>query len=155
MNKKKIIVSSVIGLAVVATAALAGVGTSSAYRGDYSKQGPNYSQERHETMEKAFEQNDYNAWKEQMNGRGRVTQVVNEGNFARFAEAHKLAEQGKDAEADQIRTELGLRTKNGERTGSGYGQGQVNGKGGGMNRGQNNGGNFVDGNGDGTCDNLQ
>ena len=30
-----------------------------------------------------------------MNGKGRVAEVVNEGNFARFAEAHQLAEEGK------------------------------------------------------------
>ena len=43
-----------------------------------------------------------------MQGRGRVTQVVNQGNFAKFAQAHELAEAGKQEEAAAIRAELGL-----------------------------------------------
>ena len=74
-------------------------------------------------MTQAFENNDYNAWKEQMQGKGRVTQVVNEGNFTRFAEAHELALEGKTDEADQIRQELGLGL------GNGSGQGQEKGSG--------------------------
>lgn len=129
---------------------------SSAYRGDYTKKGPNYTEEKHQAMEKAFENNDYNAWKEQMGGRGRVSEVVNEDNFSKFAEAHKLAENKKYVEADAIRKDLGLRTRDGERAGAGYGnknghkRGQMNNG----NRGQNQGGNFVDTNGDGICDNL-
>jgi len=92
-----------------------------AYQGDPSVQGPNCTTERHEAMTQAFENNDYNAWKEQMQGKGRVTQVVNEGNFARFAEAHKLALEGKTDEAMQIRQELGLGL--GNRNGDGSGQG--------------------------------
>ena len=87
-----------------------------AYQGDPTQKGPNYSPERHEQMEKAFENNNYADWKNLMNGRGRVTQVVNEGNFARFAEAHRLAEQGKTDDAQKIRQELGL--------GNGKGSGQ-------------------------------
>ncbi len=94
--------------------------TIEAYRGDPNVQGPNCTAERHEAMTKAFDSNDYNAWKELMNGRGRVTQVVNEGNFSRFAQAHKLMLEGKTEEAQKIRTELGL----GLRDGSGKGQGQ-------------------------------
>lgn len=89
-----------------------------AYRGDPNVQGPNYTTERHEAMTQAFNNNDYNAWKELMQGRGRVTQVVNEGNFSRFAEMHKLRLEGKTDEANKIRTELGL----GLRDGSGQGQ---------------------------------
>lgn len=96
-----------------------------AYQGDPSVQGPSYTAERHEAMTQAFENNDYNAWKEQMQGKGRVMQIVNEGNFARFAEAHKLALEGKTDEAKQIRQELGL----GLRNGSGQGQRKGNGAG--------------------------
>jgi len=92
-----------------------------AYRGDPSVQGPNYSVERHEAMEKAFENNDYNAWKNLMQNHGRVTQLINEDNFAKFAEAHKLAEQGKIQEANQIRQSLGLGLQNGSGQGSGMG----------------------------------
>ena len=98
-----------------------------AYKGDPNAEGPDCTSERHEVMEQAFEDNDYNAWMEQMQGKGRVTQVVNEGNFARFAEAHKLAEEGNTEEASQIRHELGLGLKDGSgqgNNGQGMGQGK-------------------------------
>lgn len=107
-----------ITLGLGALAALLGVtsilpGAVSAYRGDPAAQGPNCTPERHEAMEKAFEDKDYSAWSALMQGRGRVTQVVNQDNFAKFAEAHELAEQGKTAEAQKIRQELGLGLHNG------------------------------------------
>lgn len=84
-----------------------------AYRGDPAVKGPNCSEERHQEMEKAFDNSDYEAWKNLMQGKGRVTQVVNKDNFAKFAQAHNLAESGKTQEADQIRQELGLGLRNG------------------------------------------
>lgn len=105
MNKK------LLGLGIAALV-LGAIGVSAstalAYRGDPSVRGPNYSAERHVAMEKALENKDYNAWKELMQGRGRVTQIVNQENFAKFAEAHELMDQGKLSEAKQIRSELGL-----------------------------------------------
>lgn len=126
-----IAVAGVAGALAISQAALA-------YRGNPDQTGPNYSPERHAKVQTAFENNDYNAWKEQMNGRGRVTEVVNEQNFSRFAEMRKLMLEKKYDEADKIREELGL--------GQGNGQGQ------GMNRGGNRA-NFADQNGDGVCDN--
>jgi hypothetical protein len=99
-----------------------------AYQGDPNKQGPNCTPERHEVMEKAFDNKDYNAWKSLMQGKGRVTQVVNEGNFAKFVEAHNLAEAGKTAEAGKIRQELGLGLRNGSGNGQGMGMGRNNNK---------------------------
>jgi hypothetical protein len=93
-----------------------------AYKGDPNVRGPNCTQERHEAMEKAFDNNDYNAWKNLMQGKGKVTEVINEKNFAKFAQAHKLAEQGKTAEANKIRTELGLGQQNGSGQSKGYGR---------------------------------
>lgn len=123
MNAKRIsLIAGAVG--AIAVAGLISANSVSAYQGDYTKKGPNYSEARHEAMEKAFEENDYAAWKEQMQGRGRVTQVVTEENFAKFAQAHQLAEEGKYAEADAIRKELGLRTSDGQKTGAGYGKGQ-------------------------------
>ena len=116
MNKKTMLLGAaalVLGGLVVMSPKLA-----KAYQGDPGVQGPKCIAERHEAMTRAFEDNDYNAWKEQMQGKGRVTQVVNEGNFARFAEAHRLALEGEIDEANQIRAELGL----GLRNGSGQGQ---------------------------------
>lgn len=95
-----------------------------AYRGDPNVQGPNYTPERHEAMTQAFNNNDYNAWKELMQGKGRVTQVVNKGNFARFSEMHKFMLEGNTEEANKIRTELGLELRNGSGQGqkAGYGR---------------------------------
>jgi len=84
-----------------------------AYRGDPNTQGPNYSPQRHEAMTKAFENNDYNAWKNLMQGKGKVTQVINEANFNSFAQMHKLRLDGKNDQANKIRTELGLGLHNG------------------------------------------
>jgi hypothetical protein len=118
MNKKALLLgfsALVIGGAMFAPhAALA-------YRGDPNVKGPNYTEERHLQMEKAFETKDYTAWKNLMQGKGRVTQVVNKDNFARFAEAHELAEQGKTKESLKIRQdEFGLGLHNGQ--GQGMGQ---------------------------------
>lgn len=96
--------------------------TTLAYRGDPNIKGPNYSAERHEAMTKAFENKDYNAWKNLMQGKGRVTQIINEKNFAQFAKAHTLALSGKIDEANKIRQELGLGLKNGKNQGCGMGR---------------------------------
>ncbi|MFA5925791.1 MAG: hypothetical protein WC831_02560 [Parcubacteria group bacterium] len=131
-----------IALGAVAIAGIAGSLAISqaafAYRGNPDQTGPNYSPERHAEMQKAFENKDYNSWKEQMNGRGRVTEIVNEQNFSRFAEMRKLTLEKKYDEANKIRAELGL--------GQGNGQG--------MNQGRNRA-NFVDKDGNGVCDNLR
>ena len=115
MNKPILAVSA---LALGAGVLFATAPSALAYRGDPNIQGPNYSPERHEAMETAFGNKDYNGWKELMQGRGRVTQVINEQNFNRFAEMHQLREEGKIDEANQIREEFGL----GLRNGVGYGQ---------------------------------
>ena len=120
MNKKTILLGAI---ALVLGGLVISPRLTEAYQGDPNVQGSDCTAERHEAMTQAFENNDYNAWKEQMQGKGRVTQVVNEGNFTRFAEAHELALEGKTDEADQIRQELGLGL------GNGSGQGQEKGSG--------------------------
>ena len=120
MNKTSILLglaALVVGGAIIAPQAAL------AYRGDPTVKGPNYTEERHTAMVKAFETKDYNAWKALMADKGRVTQVINEQNFARFAEAHDLALQGKTEEANKIKTELGLGLQNGSGKGQGKGQG--------------------------------
>lgn len=109
-------------LALLLGVAGVSAGNALAYRGNPAVKGPNYSEERHEAMEKAFENKDYDAWKNLMRGKGRMTQVINEDNFARFAEAHELAEQGNIAEAQKIRQELGLGLHNGAGKGMGMGR---------------------------------
>ena len=105
--------------------------------------GPYHNDERHELMEKAFEENDYEAWKALMTENGRrprVVDVVTEDTFQEFAEAHEAMESGDLDLAATIRTELGL--------GQGRGRGGP-GRGAGMPRAG-----FVDTDGDGQCDNL-
>ena len=123
-NSNKVLVGS---LAVVMMGAFA-VSSAMAYQGDYSKQGPAYSPERHSAMEKAMDSNNYQAWSGLTEGHGRVTKVINADNFAQFAEAHRLAHEGDLEGADAIRKELGLRTRNGEKVGAGYGERQGHGK---------------------------
>lgn len=94
-----------------------------AYKGDPSVQGPNYNLERHEAMTQAFANKDYAAWQKLSEGRG-IARRINEGNFAKFAEAHQLALEGKTEEAAAIRAELGL----GQQNGSGSGQRNGNGR---------------------------
>lgn len=135
---KKGIALGVLGLAVAGAAAYStGV---LAYRGDPNQKGPNYTPERHEQMQKAFDNKDYAAWKALMGDRG-AARLVTEKNFARFSEMRRLMLEGKKAEADAIRAELGL--------GNGQGRGMMGGQ-----RGQNRGGNFVDADGDGNCDRM-
>lgn len=105
MNKK-ILGLGIVTLALSMFTLLPGV--IQAYRGDISVKGPNFTEERHESMETAFESNDFSAWQKLMAGRGRVTQIINQENFSKFAEMHKLMEDGKIVEAQKIRTELGL-----------------------------------------------
>lgn len=79
-----------------------------AYRGNPNIQGPNCTNERHEAISKAIESGDYETWKSLKQERGRVSQVINKDNFAKFAQAYKLAKEGKIEEAAKIRAELGL-----------------------------------------------
>lgn len=123
MNKKSIL----LGVSSLALTALAFTPSLiKAYQGDPSVQGPNCTPERHEAMEQAFANNDYATWQSLMQGRGRVKDLINEGNFAQFSQAHQLAAEGKVEEANQIRTELGLGLRNGSGKGQGQGYGRTN-----------------------------
>ena len=152
-----------IGSFAVAMIGAFTVSSAMAYQGNYSKKGPAYSSERHTAMTEAMNDNNYEAWKELMNGRGRITEVINEDNFADFVKARKLGQAGDTAGADEIRQKLGIRTSNGKKVGAGYSKGQDRNKGekqgrGRMNnenRGQNQGGKFIDADNDGICDRLQ
>jgi hypothetical protein len=121
MNNMKKTILGLGMLTVVLGGVLAFANKSEAYRGDPNVKGPNYSQERHEAMLEAFKEKNYEAWKNLMQGRGRAVQVINQDNFAKFVQAHELMLQGKTAEAQKIRAELGLGLKNG--TGGGRGMG--------------------------------
>ena len=120
MNYK--ILVSIAVFAAVGFVAISAANVALAYRGT-ELTGPNYTTERHAAMEKAFETGDYSGWKTLMQGRGRVTEVVTKENFAEFAKAHELTQQGKTAEADAIRQKLGISTATGTRHGMGRGKG--------------------------------
>lgn len=108
--KKTALIIGILAIGLGSIGLLAG--TTSAYQGDPNIKGPNYSIERHEAMTNAFNNKDYTAWKNLMQGKGRVTQVINQDNFGKFAEAHQLALQGKTDEAQKLRQELGLGLRN-------------------------------------------
>lgn len=116
-----------LGVAVL-TAGVLGMGlqAASAYQGDPSVTGPNYSADRHEAMQQAFADGDYEAWKELMDGKGRIAEMVTEENFTEFARAHELALVGDLEGAQEIRQELGL--GQGQRHGQGDGTGAGAGK---------------------------
>src|SRR6056297_529537 len=106
MTNSKIITGAAALVALIAVAGIAGA--SYAYQGNSNVQGPNCSPERHEAMETALEERDYQAWQELMGDRGRVAEAVTEENFAKFAEAHDLAREGDIEGARSLREELGL-----------------------------------------------
>ncbi|MEW6617119.1 MAG: hypothetical protein AB1333_01735 [Patescibacteria group bacterium] len=113
MNKTKKTVLSLGMIALVMGVTMIFAESVSAYQGDPATKGPNYSTERHAAMEKAFETNDYTAWKNLMQNKGRVTQVINKDNFAKFAQAHTLVEKGDMVGAQKIKQELGFGLRNG------------------------------------------
>lgn len=106
MKNKKLGIGIAVLTLVIITAGF--TASSFAYQGDPNVPGPNHSPERHEAMVNAFETGDYSAWKDLMDGKGRITEVVNEDNFAKFAEAYELAKSGDMEKAREIRAELGL-----------------------------------------------
>ncbi len=145
MNKNFLTLSLLI-LGVVAL----GFGSVYAYQGDLNTKGPNYTPERHEAMIEAFENKDYNAWKEARGdmGNGRMMETINnEENFAKFVKMRELRLAGDEEGASALRAELGL----------GLGQGKDGSIRKGMkenHKGQNTGGKFIDANGDGRCDHF-
>lgn len=141
MNRKLLLVP----VLAVTLLVIWGLTNVSAYRGDYSKQGPNHTEERETSMNKVMEERDYEGWKELMTEDGRnpgvLRKVDSQEDFDKFAQAYELGHEGRTEEANAIREELSL--GNGERRGNGG------------NHGQNRGGNFVDANNDGVCDRTE
>lgn len=134
----------IVGIIAISALGVAAYSSASAFGWNgQGKPGPNYTPERHEQMTRAFESNDYQAWKNLMGERG-PARFVTEEEFPKFSEMHKLMLEGKIEEANKIRQELGI----------GQGMGQRRGNGNGMMRGESRRGNFVDNNGDGRCDNM-
>ena len=149
MTNKKITIGAAALVAIIASAGFAM--STFAYQGDPSVKGPNYSEERHEAMLNAFENKDYNAWKEAREGvgKGRIMDQINEENFSKFAEMRELRLAGDEDGANALRAELGLGQG---MMRHGHGKGQRRRDRNNENRGQNRSGNFVDNNGNGVCD---
>jgi len=106
-------VMSLGALALILGMAGTFIGSVEAFRGDPNVKGPNCTTELHTAMQNALENNDYMAWKELVpNKNARVLQVINQDNFAKFAEAYRLAKSGDLTGAKAIRDELGLGPRN-------------------------------------------
>lgn len=114
MNSTKKTLGGLGMLALILGVSYFSAGTASAYRGNPDTKGPNFSAQRHEAMEKAFEANDFSAWANLMPKQSKATQVINKDNFAKFKEIHDLVEKGDLAGAQKIRQELGLGLRNGQ-----------------------------------------
>ncbi len=69
--------------------------------------GPRMDDATRAKVDAALEAGDYNAWKAAV-GDSPIASKVTADNFAKFAEAHKLHEAGKDDQAKAIMDELGI-----------------------------------------------
>lgn len=80
---------------------------------DFSRKSGGYSQSFDSQMTRVMISLDYEAWKSLvMSKTGKVDPLITKDNFAHFAEAWKLAKEGKIKAANTIRKELGLKTHN-------------------------------------------
>lgn len=93
-----------------------------AYQGDITRTNPNCSSERQAVMQQAFDANDYDAWKSQMAGKGRVTEKITRENFHLFAQMHSLKKAGEFDKARAIQAQLGLGQRENNQNGTGSGQ---------------------------------
>ena len=125
--KTKLLILGALAAVTVGVFSMATNNQVLAYQGDYTKVGPNHTEEREDAMTKVMTTNDYEGWKKLMTEDGRTPGVLRkvdtEAEFLKFAEAYRLGKAGKTTEAAAIRAELGL------------GNGQGNGNGGGMGKG--------------------
>lgn len=92
-----------LGLGVSGTA-FAGTDLSTLSKKSYS-----YNQQFETQMLKVMTNLDYEGWKNLvMNKTGKVDPLITKDNFPKFAEAWKLAKEGKIKEANVLRKEIGL-----------------------------------------------
>ena len=123
MNFKKIVLT-LSGISLLAGMSYFLAKPALAYKGDPSVQGPNCTEEQNQQMTQAFENNDYQAWKNTFQGKGKISEAINEENFSKFVEMRKLRLEGKIDEANQIREELGLGLGSGNQYGNQSGSGR-------------------------------
>lgn len=65
-------------------------------------------QAEHEALQEAIESGDYQAWKNIIDSRPRITDVITEDNFDQFVQMHNYMQSGDFEAAQTIRDELGL-----------------------------------------------
>lgn len=117
MKKRKIIALSAVTAAILASGFM--YSPVMAAQVGQGKKMVSYSATQASELEKAIENNDYATWKGLMKGRGKLAQLINENNFAKYAEAYKLVKEGKYKEANAIRKELGFSNRDSARLGLG------------------------------------
>jgi len=106
---KNKLIYGLLGLLIVG--AIFSTGLVSAFRGDYSIKGPNYSEDREIAMNKSFDNLDYDAWYSLMTEDGRhphVVDVITEDNFKVFVQIHEAMANGDEETASNLRSMLGL-----------------------------------------------
>src|SRR3989338_5670258 len=94
---------------------LASTGVVQAYGGNSSQNtsmtGKNFKQNMHEQMYKILDTTDFQTWKEAISNTkmgAQILEKINEKNFSRFVEMHKLLQAGDKTKAEAIRVEFGL-----------------------------------------------
>lgn len=113
MKKSKFyLLSGFLGL-VLTTLVVSSMASAGETTGKF--QGRNFDSARYEAMEEsrlamqtALENRDYNAWKEIIDSRPKITDYVNQDNFNQFVDMHNYRLSGDFEAADAIRTELGI-----------------------------------------------
>lgn len=102
----------------------------SAYQGKVQVPGRGINQEQfqamqanRESVEAAITSRDYQAWKNIIDSRPRITDYITADNFDKFAQMHELMQNGQFEEAQKIKAELGLPDNLGAMGGFGPGHG--------------------------------
>jgi len=125
MTNKKRTNKALMSFGIFGIVALLGISIVFAYQGDPNVQGPNFSEERHEVMQEAFESGNYQDWYNLMTENDRhprIVDVITAENFDKFIEARN------DGTLKEFRESLGLglgqmKHGNGEALGKGQGKG--------------------------------
>ena len=129
MKNKKRTNKALMGFGILGVFALLGMSMVFAYQGNPNLQGPNFSEERHEAMQNAFDSLNYQDWYDLMTEDGRhpkIVDVINAENFDEFVEARN------DGTLREFRESLDLglgQMKHGNGEALGKGQGKGSGKG--------------------------
>jgi len=121
MNKKLILTISV--LTVAGGILLVSKNPVMAYRGDSTEFGPNHTEERHSQMLEAFENKDFNGWKELMQDRGASQRIDSQEEFNLFTEMRQARLNGDTERVEELRAQLGFGSGQGKGSGQGLGQG--------------------------------